>query len=47
MAGKTKGSARSAVTGRYVKPGYAAKNPKTTVVESRKPSSSGKGSKKC
>lgn len=30
------GNARSAVSGKYVTKGYAAKNPKTTVVEKRK-----------
>ena len=29
-------SARSAVSGKYVSKGYAAKSPKTTVVEKRK-----------
>lgn len=28
-----KGKARSAITGRYVKPATAARNPRTTVVE--------------
>lgn len=32
-AGKGSGKARSAVSGQYVKKGYAAKNPRTTVVE--------------
>jgi hypothetical protein len=30
-----KGKHRSAVTGRYVKPGYAKRNPRTTVRESK------------
>lgn len=30
------GNSRSAVSGKYVTKGYAAKNPKTTVVEKRK-----------
>lgn len=30
-------SARSAVTGRYVTPAYAARHPKTTVVEKNPP----------
>lgn len=30
------GNARSAVTGKFVSPKYAASHPKTTVVESRK-----------
>ncbi len=47
MAGKGKGSSRSAVTGRYVTSNYASKNPRTTVTEARKPSGSAKGSKKC
>jgi hypothetical protein len=33
---KSSGSARSAASGRYVTPGYAAKHPKTTVVEKKK-----------
>lgn len=39
MAGKKKGSgtkARSAITGKYVKKGYAQKHPRTTVVETDK-----------
>ncbi len=35
---KKTGHARSAITGRYVKPSTAARHPKTTVVESRKKS---------
>lgn len=36
MAAKSSGSnARSAVSGKYVTKGYAAKNPKTTVVEQK------------
>lgn len=31
--------ARSAITGRYVKPSTAARHPKTTVVEAPKPKS--------
>ena len=31
--GKTRTAARSAVTGRFVKPGYAKKHPRTTVRE--------------
>jgi hypothetical protein len=34
---KSSGKARSAVTGKYVTKGHAAKNPRTTVVERRKP----------
>lgn len=35
--GKSSGSsARSAVTGKYVTKGYAAKNPRTTVTEKRR-----------
>jgi hypothetical protein len=30
-----KGKYRSAATGRYVKPGYAKRNPRTTVRESK------------
>ncbi len=33
VATKTKGKARSAITGRYVKKSYAKTHPKTTVVE--------------
>ncbi|HEY9314461.1 MULTISPECIES: hypothetical protein [Nocardiaceae] len=32
----SKGSARSAITGKYVTKGYAKSHPKTTVVESKK-----------
>lgn len=32
-AAKQAGKARSAVSGKYVTKGYAAKNPRTTVVE--------------
>jgi len=32
---KSPGKHRSAVTGRYVGPGYAKKHPKTTVKESK------------
>lgn len=32
-AGSSGGKARSAITGRYVKPGTAKRHPKTTVVE--------------
>jgi len=42
----TGGKARSAVTGKYVKKSYAAKNPKTTVIEHDKPKGGGKGGKK-
>ena len=36
VAAKSSGSsARSAVSGKYVTKGYAAKNPKTTVVEQK------------
>ena len=36
VAAKSSGSsARSAVSGKYVSKGYAAKNPKTTVVEQK------------
>lgn len=36
MAAKSGGSnARSAVSGKYVTKGYAAKNPRTTVVEQK------------
>lgn len=36
IAAKSSGSsARSAVSGKYVSKGYAAKNPKTTVVEQK------------
>jgi hypothetical protein len=41
MAGSKKsspGKARSAGTGQYVKPGYAAKHPDKTVIERDKPS---------
>ncbi len=33
----TPGKARSAVSGQYVKKSYAAKNPRTTVIEHDKP----------
>jgi len=38
VAGKKRSGtkARSAITGRYVKKGYATKHPKTTVVETSK-----------
>ena len=42
MTKKPTGKARSAVTGRYVKPSYAKTHPKTTVVEHDKPKGSGK-----
>ena len=45
MAKSSKSSpakARSAVTGTYVKPGYAKANPKTTVIERDKPKGGGK-----
>ena len=35
-SGAPSGSARSAITGRYVSAATAARHPKTTVVESRK-----------
>jgi hypothetical protein len=41
---KSAGKARSAVTGAYVKPGYAKSNPTTTVVE--RPKSKGAAKKK-
>lgn len=34
--GSSAGSARSAITGRYVKMSTAKRNPKTTVVETKK-----------
>ena len=40
------GKARSAVTGKYVKPNYAKTHPNTTVVEHDKPKGGGKGGKK-
>ena len=39
------GKARSAITGRYVKKGYAKRNPRITVVEHDKPRSGGKKKK--
>lgn len=36
MAGKKGTRSRSAITGRFVKPGTAKKNPRTTVTESTK-----------
>ncbi len=35
-AEKSSGRARSAITGRYVKPSTAKKNPRTTVVERKR-----------
>lgn len=34
---KSSGKARSAITGKYVKPSYAKAHPNTTVVERAKP----------
>lgn len=45
MAKKPTGKARSAITGHYVKPGYAKAHPKTTVVEHDKPKGGGKKKK--
>ena len=45
MAKKPTGKGRSAITGRYVKPGYAKAHPKTTVVEHDKPKGGGKKKK--
>ena len=42
MSKKPTGKARSAISGRYVKPGYAKAHPRTTVVEHDKPKSGGK-----
>lgn len=42
----TKKVGRSAVTGRFVSEDFAKRNPKTTIVETIKPSPSGKGKKK-
>lgn len=39
--GASRGRARSAITGRYVKPSTAARHPKTTVVE-RSPKGKGR-----
>ena len=36
MAKRAKTNARSAISGRYVKKGYAKSHPRTTVVERRK-----------
>ena len=47
MAGKrgggSSGKARSAITGRYVKPSTAKRHPNTTVVEGGKGKGKGKG----
>lgn len=40
-ASPSRGRARSAITGRYVKPSTAARHPRTTVVE-RSPKAKGK-----
>ncbi len=41
--GHSGSNARSAITGRYVTPQTAVRHPRTTVVETRKPTSPGKG----